>query len=72
MSQKHLCCLVKSGKLVFVANFFHNLDYVAYKLLLINHTVCSVIREHDKMLFTTSGYFSVPLLGGKRCLKLHK
>ena len=40
MSQKHLCCLVKSGKLVFVANFFHNLDYVAYKLLLINHTAC--------------------------------
>ena len=58
---ENVCCLSKSLRLVFVANIFCKLDYVAYKLLLINHTVCSVIREHDKMLFTTSGYFPVPL-----------
>ena len=40
MAQKLLCCLVKSGRQVFVDKFFHNLDYVAYKLLLINHNVC--------------------------------
>ena len=43
MFQKNLCCLVKSGRLVFVANFFHNLDYVAYKLLLINHNACTTL-----------------------------
>ena len=41
---ENVCCLKKSLRLVFVANISCNLDYVAYKLLLINHTACTVVK----------------------------
>ena len=40
MAVEIVCCLLNSLRLVFVANNFWKLDYVAYKLLLINHTAC--------------------------------
>ena len=40
MAVENVCCLLKPLRLVFVANIFWKLDYVAYKLLLINHTAC--------------------------------
>ena len=55
MAMENVCCLFKSLRLVFVANIFCKLDYVAYKLLLINHTAC--ICEYDLIYYVDMQQF---------------
>ena len=58
MATENMCCLLKSLRLVFVANIFCKLDYVAYKLLLINHTAC-IISEPSISLAECSTFKSI-------------
>ena len=48
MALENMCCLIKSLRLVCVANISCNLDYVAYKLLLINHTACMFLTTQEE------------------------